>query len=421
MSRLALINIEQLVPVSGTAPKRGKLMMELNIITNGCVIIEDSIITYVGTMNDLSEDIVLNNNNGVTTKIIDCSGKTVLPGFIDSHTHFVFGGYREQEFKMRLAGESYMDILKAGGGIFSSVNMTRKAEFDELYHVGMNRLNHMLSMGVTTVEGKSGYGLDKDTELKQLKVMQELNKEHVVDIVSTFLGPHSVPSDYKGRGKEYIDFIINEVLPIVLEENLAEFADIFCEKGVFSVEESKYYLLKAKKLGLKCKIHADEIVSLGGSELAVQVGATSADHLLAVSDQGIKDLADSDTIATLLPATAFSLDEPFAKARKMIDSGCSVALASDFNPGSCPTHSIPLIISLSALKMHMTIEEIITALTINGACALNKQNEIGSLEIGKKGDMIILNKPSIDFMAYHLGMNLVEQVIKNGKIVWISK
>ncbi len=413
MSKLILKNISQLVPVDEAGPIRGKDMNLIKTIENGFVVTHNHVVVGLGSMEDYDQSLYETGD----FMVMDCLGKTVVPGFVDSHTHFVFGGYRENEFKMRLEGKSYMEIMSAGGGIASSVTATRAASAEELYDLGIERLDGMLAMGVTTLEGKSGYGLDLITELKQLQVMKELNSRHPIDLVSTFLGPHSLPPEYKGNQEAYIDFVINEVLPEVKDQDLAEFADIFCEKGVFSVEESKYYLGAAKELGFKLKVHADEIATLGGAEMAVDLGAHSADHLLAVSDQGIKDLAGGSTVATLLPATAYSLNEPFAKAREMIDSGCAVALATDFNPGSCPTYSIPLVISLAALKMKMTAKEIICALTKNGACALDRQDVAGSIEVGKKADILILSKPSIDFLPYHLGMNLVETVIKEGIVV----
>ncbi len=413
MSKLILKHISQLVPVDEPAPIRGQDMNRIRTIEDAFVVTGNHVVLGLGSMEDYDPSLYETGD----FRIMDCHGKTLVPGFVDSHTHFIFGGYRENEFKMRLEGKSYMEIMNAGGGIASSVTATRAASLEDLYDLGIERLDGMLTMGVTTVEGKSGYGLDLDTELKQLQVMKELNSYHPIDIVSTFLGPHSLPAEYKGNQEGYIDFVINEVLPEVRDQNLAEFADIFCEKGVFSVAESKYYLSAAKEFGLKLKVHADEMVTLGGTEMAVELGAHSADHLLAVSDQGIQDLAIGKTVATLLPATAYSLSEPFARARDIIDSGCALALATDFNPGSCPTYSIPLVISLAALKMRMTVKEIICALTKNGACAIDRQEVVGSIEVGKKADMLILSKPSIDFLPYHLGMNLVETVIKEGIIV----
>jgi imidazolonepropionase len=267
------------------------------------------------------------------------------------------------------------------------------------------------------VEGKSGYGLDKETELKQLRAMKRINDEHPIDVVPTFLGAHSVPPDYKGDKDAFLDYLISKVLPALKEERLAKFVDIFCEEGVFDIRQSRRYLKKAKELGFKLKLHADEIAGTGGAELGAELKAVSADHLLHASDKGIMGLAESGVIATLLPATAFCLQEDYANARKMIDSGCAVALATDFNPGSSFTNSIPLVIALASIHMQMSAAEIVSALTINGACALNKQDSIGSIEKGKQADILILEYPSINFLPYNTGMNIVKTVIKHGEII----
>ncbi|MDD4088584.1 MAG: imidazolonepropionase [Tissierellia bacterium] len=410
MNKLIIKNASELVTCKGKAPKHGKDMSDIGLIINGCVVIEDDIIVDVGT----SE--ILKNYDEKEYQIIDAANKAVMPGFIDSHTHLIFGGYRADEFSWRLKGDSYMSIMERGGGITSTVRATRNTSLDEFINLGLKRLDKILHMGVTTVEGKSGYGLDCETEIRQLQAMKKLNEMHPVDIVPTFLGPHSVLPEYKGKEDEFIQFMIDDVLPKVKEEDLAEFADIFCEKNVFTIEQSRKFLTAAKDSGLKLKIHADEMYQLGGTELAVELGCTSADHLLQASDEGIRRLSKSNTVATLLPGTAFCLKEEYARARYMIDSGCAVALATDYNPGSCFTNSIPLIIALAALHMNMTIEEIITSLTINAAAAVGKSNTTGSIEKGKKADIIILEYPSIHFLPYHAAVNIVETVIKNGKI-----
>lgn len=406
-----LIHANELVTCSGFGAKRGSEMNELGVINDGAVVIENGIITDVGKTDELYRA----NDDA---EIIDCTGKAVLPGFVDSHTHFIFGGYRPEEFSWRLKGISYMDIMLRGGGINATTIPTREASEEELAESGRKRLASMLSFGVTTVEGKSGYGLDLDTELKQLRVMKSLDNEQPVDIVRTFMGAHSVPDNYKGKPDAYIDFIIKTVLPAAAKEGLAEFCDVFCEENVFDIEQSGKLLLAAKEYGMKLKIHADEIIPLGGTELAAEVGAISADHLLHASDRGIKMLAENGVTATLLPATAFSLKEPYARARKMIDSGCAVALATDYNPGSCFTNSIPLLFALATIYMDMTIEEAVTALTINGAAAVGRAGVTGSIDTGKKADLIILEYPSYQFLHYHIGVNIVEKVIKNGKTVF---
>lgn len=411
MAKRILIHANELVTCSGFHAKKGLQMNDLGVIPDGAVVIEDGMITAVGP----TDRLLLENKEA---ERIDCTGKAVLPGFVDSHTHLVFGGYRPQEFSWRLQGVSYMDIMTRGGGINATTRATREATEKELKELGRKRLDSMLAFGVTTVEGKSGYGLDLDTEIKQLNVMKELNDEHVVDIVSTFMGAHSVPEEYLGRTDEYIDFIIGDVLPIVSKKHLAVFCDVFCEANVFSIDQSRKLLLAAKANGLKTKLHADEIIPIGGTELAAEVEAVSADHLLHASDRGIALLAEKEVVATLLPATAFSLKEPYARAREMIDRNCIVALASDFNPGSCFTNSIPLLFALATIYMNMTIEEAISALTINGAAALNLADRIGSIDVGKQADLVILEYPSYQFLHYHMGVNIVERVIKAGTIVF---
>ena len=410
---LLIKNASELVTCSGFKAKCGREMSDLHIIEDGAVYIQNGAIQMVGTTEE-----VLGQVDESDCRIVDASGKAVLPGFVDSHTHFVFGGYRAEEFSWRLRGDSYMEIMQRGGGIFNTVTATRAAPDEELTKTGLKRLDSMLSFGVTTVEGKSGYGLDRDTEIKQLEVMQALDRSHAVDVVPTFLGAHAVPNEYKGRPDDFIDYLISEVIPLVADRNLAEFCDVFCEKNVFSVAQSRRLFQNALKQGMKLKIHADEIVQLGGAELAAELGAVSADHLLQASDQGIDDLAAAGVVATLLPGTAFSLKEPYARAREMIDRDCAVALATDFNPGSCFTESIPLISSLAALHMDIRTEEVITALTINGAAALDRAAAIGSIDVGKQADIIVLEFPSYRFIPYHIGVSTVEKVIKKGNVVF---
>lgn len=409
---MIIYNASEVVTCSGFKGKAGEQMQDLKIVNNASVVVEDGIITKV-----TSDNLDLQEFASKGFAIIDATNKCVLPGFVDSHTHFVFGGYREEEYNWRLGGVSYMDIMARGGGIINSVKGTMAASKDDLIKVGIKRLNSMTSFGVTTVEGKSGYGLDLETEIKQLEVMKELNKIHSLDIITTFLGPHARPVAYKDNPDAFIDFMINEVLPIVDDRGLAEFADIFCEANIFSIEQSRRFLTAAKKRGFKIKIHADEIVQLGGAELAAELGAVSADHLLQASDAGIEAMKNAGVVATLLPCTAFSLKEHYARARKMIDSGLMVALSTDFNPGSCFCESIPLLIALATNQMGMTIEETITALTINGAAALDRADQIGSIDIGKKADLVVHEFSSYKFLPYHIGVSTVEKVIKNGVMI----
>lgn len=445
MKKMYIRHASELVTCRGKGPKRGSEMADIGLIQDGAVLLADGRIEAVGTTKELDQRLGLDLEqtdvlqpatgscsfqaaetadtriNGQPVSVLNAFGKTVLPGFVDSHTHFIFGGFRADEFSWRLKGDSYMSIMERGGGINATIRPTKEASEEELVAVGMDRLNRMAEFGVTTVEGKSGYGMDCDTELKQLRVMKELDRRHPLDVVSTFLGPHSVLPEYKGREREFLDHMLTRVMPLVREENLAEFADIFCEKNVFSIEDSEYYLNQAKKLGFRLKIHADEMYPLGGSELAARVGAVSADHLLKASDEGIRQMAEAGVISTLLPATAFCLKEEYAPARKMIDSGCAVALASDLNPGSCFTNSIPLLIALGCIYMNMSIEEVITALTINGAAAVGRADTIGSIEEGKQADILIMKYPSISYLPYHTAVSQAETVIKKGEIIFSKK
>lgn len=408
--QLLIKNAAQVVTPQGHTAIKGASMKDVKIYENASVLIEDGHIVAVGDGAEWAKTVPVD-------KQIDATGKTVLPGFVDSHTHFVFGGYRADEFLWRMEGMTYMEIMERGGGINNTMKATRNASAEELIEHSMDILEKMLAFGITTVEGKSGYGMDHDTELKQLEVMKELEQRQPVEIVRTFMGAHSIPPEYKGRNEEFLKFLVKEVMPDVKKADLAQFCDIFCEKGVFSIEESRQYLQQAKDMGFDLKIHADEIVTLGGAELGAELGCTSADHLLHASDEGIKVLANSDTVATLLPTTAFCLKEPFAPARKMIDAGCAVALATDFNPGSGFTNSVPLMIALGVIYMGMTAEEAITALTLNGAAAVGRADTIGSIEEGKQADIVILQYPSYKFLPYHTGVNIVETVIKKGKVV----
>jgi imidazolonepropionase len=415
---LIVKNASELVTCSGFTAKKGEAMSDLKIIPDGALVVKEGIIESVGTTRDILLELEKSESDLSGFDIIDAKNRAVLPGFVDSHTHFVFGGFRAEEFSWRLRGDSYMEIMNRGGGIVNTVEATRKATVEELVQSGIKRLDSMLSFGVTTVEGKSGYGLDCDTEIKQLEVMAHLNNIHYVDIAPTFLGAHAVPEAYKGKEDAFIEFMMSDVMPRVAERKLAEFCDIFCEENVFSVAQSRRLLIKAKELGLKLKLHADEIVQTGGAELAVELGAVSADHLLQASEEGIRQMAATGVVATLLPATAFSLKEPYARGRYMIDSNCAVALATDFNPGSCFTESIPLIFALATLYMDITTEEAVTALTINAAAAIDRADTIGSLDVGKHGDLAVLEYPSYKFIPYHIGISTVDQVVKKGNLVF---
>ena len=408
-----LVHAALLASPQGNSAVHGRDMGRITTIVDAAIAVEGERIVAVGT----SAELLLRYNEGDYPRI-DMSGRCIVPGFVDSHTHLVFAGYREDEFMSRLDGASYMEIMDKGGGIAKTVIQTRAASAKTLVGIGRSHLATILSMGVTTLEAKSGYGLDLDTELKQLAVQANLDAQQAIDVVSTFLGAHAIPPEFAGKEDAYIDFVIQSVLPEVIAQGVAKFCDVFCETGVFSVESSKRLLTAAKRMGLTPKIHADEMNSLGGTQLAVDLDAASADHLLAINDVSIRALANSSVVATVLPGTAFSLNKPFAPARKMIDAGCAVAIATDFNPGSCFSSSIPLAFALAGLKLGLSAEEALTALTLNGAAALGLASEIGSIEVGKIADFAVLTYPSYKFLMYHTAMNCVEWVFKRGKCVY---
>ncbi|MEK5444663.1 imidazolonepropionase [Fredinandcohnia sp. FSL W7-1320] len=406
-------NIGQLATLVSeeAGPRSKEAMSQLGIIEDGSLWIEDGMIKGVGSTQEVEQNF---KTRIETAEVIDASGYLVTPGLIDPHTHVAFGGSREREFEMRLEGVSYMEIMNEGGGIHATTRMTRQATEEEIITQTKKRLDSFLQHGVTTVEGKSGYGMDIETELKQLRIMKELQETHPIDLVPTFMGAHAVPPEYKGREEEFVDYVINEMLPIVAEEQLAEFNDVFCEKDVFTPEQSERILEAGKKYGLIPKIHADEIVSYGGAELAAKVGAISAEHLLKASENGIKEMAKAGTIACLLPATALYLREEAADGRKMIDEGVAVAISTDCNPGSSPTTSMPLVMNLACISMRMTPAEALTAATYNAACAINRQHQIGSLEIGKQADVVLWNVKNYQELQYLFGVNHVKAVWKKG-------
>ncbi|MBU0934470.1 MAG: imidazolonepropionase, partial [Spirochaetes bacterium] len=349
---LLISNIGELATPNGQDARFGADAAQLSILRNAVIAVDVERIVWIGPAEELPPI------QGPAPEVIDARGQAVIPGFVDSHTHFVFGGYRDEEFLWRAQGVPYMEIHQRGGGIANSVRATRAAGLDGLMPIGLKRLDTMLELGVTTVEGKSGYGLDLQTELLQLEVMRQLDGHQPVDIIPTFMGAHSTPAEYKGRPSEYIDYLIADVLPAVKKQGIARFCDIFCEKNVFELEDSRRYLQAARSLGFELKLHADEIERIGGAGLAAELKAASADHLLKASIDDLKAMAAAGTIATCLPLTAFVLREPYADARAMLDNGCAVALASDFNPGSCYSQSIPLAIALAVLYMKMSTEEV---------------------------------------------------------------
>ncbi len=410
---LIIKNIGHLATMRGVnKPRIKEEMNDIEILENAYVAIKDGKISYIG-QGHIIDGLVDEN-----TDVHDAKGLTVTPGLIDPHTHLVHGGSRENEFSLKISGVPYIDILKQGGGILSTVKSTKEASLDQLYYKAKKSLDIMLGYGVTTVESKSGYGLELDTEKKQLEVNKKLNESHPVDIVSTFLGAHAVPKEYKENPDRFVDIII-DMLPKV--KGLAQFCDVFCEEAVFSVEQSRKILNAAKEYGYKVKLHADEIVSIGGAELAAELGAVSADHLMAASEEGMKLMAQNGVIANILPGTSFSLMKNYADARKMIEHGVPIALSTDYNPGSCPTENIQLIMQLGSLALKMTPNEVLTAVTINAAYSVDRADEVGSIEVGKKADLVIFDAPNVEYIMYHFGINHTHSVYKEGKLVVDNK
>ena len=375
-----------------------------NSLKNCSIDIEDKIVTNIGS----------SNNNG--DFIIDCNQKLVTPGFVDAHTHPVFTNGREKEFTQRVSGKSYEEISLSGGGINSSIKGVRESNETELLDIVMGRMDEFLSLGTTTIEAKTGYGLDTESELKSLRVLDNVHNNHQIDIFPTFLGAHSIPDEFNGDADAYVNLICNEMIPAVSKQGIAKFCDVFCEVGYFDLLQSSKILKTAMKYNLTPRIHSDEFSNIGGTKLASEVQAVSADHLMEISDNDIDLLTNSDTIAILLPGTTFFLGkEKYAPARKLIDRGVHIAIASDFNPGSCHIKSMPFIIGLSCIYLGLSIEEALKAATWSGACALNEQDRIGSIEVGKQADLIIWDLDKIEQIPYNLTSAPIKNVIKAGE------
>lgn len=405
-------NIGLLATPSGITAQSGEAQGHIQLIANTYIAVRDGLIEEVGEAGSGRDW-----QGGKLDTVIDAHGLLVTPGLVDAHTHLLFAGWRQRELALKLQGLSYLDILAEGGGILHTVEKTRAASINELVEQGMKSLDVMLAHGTTTCEVKSGYGLTTEAELKSLRTVSQLGRQHAVDVVPTFMGAHAVPVEYKGRSAEYIRLLCEEMIPLVAEEHLAEFCDVFCETGVFTVDESREILECGKRYGLLPKIHAEEITALGGAELAGKVKATSAEHLIHADDNGLDAMAAAQVIAVLLPGTSFYLGEAFARAKEMISRGIAVAVASDFNPGSCPNESLQIPMNIACLKYRMTPEQVLTAATLNGAAAINRSGVTGSIEPGKLGDIVIWNAPDLNFLFYHWGVNQVRTVVKRGERV----
>ncbi len=410
---LFLKNISQLVTVAahGRPASTGAAMRDLGILTNAGVLCREGKIAWVGPMNEWRAD------SAPDVAELDASGKVVLPGFVDAHTHAMFAGSREGEFALRSAGATYQQIAEQGGGILSTMKEVRKAEKKTLKKRTAKYLNEMLRHGTTTVEIKSGYGLSPDAEIKMLEAINELKDEEIIGVIPTFLGAHAVPPEFAGRPGDYVALLIDSMIPYAGKKKLALFCDVFCETGYFDPASSERILAAGSSWGMRPKVHADELRAGGGAELAARVGAVSADHLEHVSPQGIAALRRAAVTAVLLPGVSFTLGHGYAPARTLIDEGVAVALATDFNPGSCMSFSMPLMMTIACTQMRMTPEEALTAATINGAAALGISASVGSIELGKQADLLVADVPDYRFLAYHFGMNHISTTVKNGTIL----
>lgn len=413
MSKKLFLNAKIFTPIDKGKPLSGRDQGLIQIYERGAVYSVNGIIAEVGEEDRIRELV----SDHEIDLVINCEGMCMIPGFVDPHTHMCFAERREAEFSMRLKGASYMEIHRSGGGILSSVRSLRKSEEEELFFTTLSNVESALSMGTTTVEIKSGYGLDTESELKMLRVIRRIGLETPLDVVPTFMGAHAVPEEYRNDPDRFVDLVIEEMIPEVKKQGLARFIDVFCEEGVFSVEQSQKILEAGCRAGLKAKIHADEVIDTGGAGLAAAVGAISAEHLLAASETNIVTMSEAGVIANLLPGTAYSLRKEYAPARKMIENGVPVGLASDCNPGSCFTESMPFVVGLAVMNMDMTPEESLVASTLNSAYAIDMAARVGSIEPGKQADMLLLDGDSPTILAYHAGVSPVMAVYKLGEPV----
>lgn len=410
---LIVKNIGIIATPEGTKAVSGDQQKKIKFYKDAFIAIKDGKIEKIGPMTKL-RNIDLTKED---LQIVDAEGSLVTPGLVDPHTHLIFFGWRQKELSLKLKGKSYLDILNQGGGILNTVKNTRKASLDELVENAKKSLDTMLSHGTTTCEAKSGYGLNIADEIKSLEAIRKLNDLHPIDIVPTFMGAHAVPEEYKDNPDEFVNLVCDEMIPVISERNLAEFNDVFCEKDVFDVEQSRKILEEGKRYGLTPKVHADEITPLGGAKLAAEVEAISAEHLINADNEGLEAMAKKGTIAVILPGTSLFLGANFARGKDMINLGIPVALSTDFNPGSCPTESLQIVMNLACIKYKMTPEEVLTGITLNAAAAINRSEKLGTLEKGKQADIVIWNAPDLDFVCYHFGVNLVKYVIKKGRVV----
>lgn len=405
-------NTSEVLTCAGLAPRRGAAQAEAGSITRAVVAARDGVVVFVGDESEWRREGTMTAD----AVVVDAAGGAVVPGFVDAHTHVVFAGDRRDELRRRLAGTSYAEIAAAGGGIVRSVRATREAPVEELVADTRRRLDEMLRCGTTTCEAKSGYALTLDGELKMLRALRQLAASHDVEIATTFMGAHELPTEYRTRRRAYIDLVVGGMIPAVAGEHLAEWCDVFCEDGVFTPEESCEILLAGRQAGMMLRLHADELGSSGGSRIAAQLGVRSADHLVFVDEKGADGLAAAGVVATLLPAAAFYLKlGRFAPARMLVERGVAVALATDVNPGAGFSPSMPFVLSLACFAMGLTFEEALVGATINGAYSLDRHARVGSLEPGKQMDAVVVNGPAIDLIR--IGADTIRAVVKKGRIV----
>lgn len=410
MSRLVITNIGCLATPEGKQPRAGAAQGQISLLHHAYLVCEDGYITAIGE-GEVPPELLAG------AELVDAGEKLVTPGLVDAHTHLVFGGWREHELAMKRRGVPYLEILAQGGGILATLTRTRAASEEQLAEKAGEALAEMLRLGVTTCEAKSGYGLDLENELKQLRVAKALNQQQPVELVSTYLGAHAVPGEYRDDREGYLKLMCETVIPAVAKEGLAEFCDVFCETGVFDATEAERVLRAGLAHGLRPKMHADEINAIGGTEAAGKLGAISVEHLIAATDEGIAAMAKGGCVAVCLPATSFYLSKPYARARDMIAAGVPVAAASDFNPGSCPSFNLQFVMNLACWNYGLSPEEVLSAVTLNAAAAIDRAETIGSLEVGKQADVLIWDAPNLDYIFYRFGQNLVKTVIKKGQIV----
>ena len=409
MNDVLIYNIKTIYTNNNLPPVKGGLMKDISEVNDAFILVKDGIIEKIG-----QGDYKKYQNHKV--KMFDANNSILIPGLIDSHTHLVFGGSREHEFAKKISGVDYLEILKQGGGILSTVKATQEATFEELYQQAEKSLKEMILFGVTSLEAKSGYGLNLNTEMKTLKVLKKLKENYPIDIYITYLGAHALPKEFIDKREEFINQIIKD-LEIIKEEGLADYADVFCETGVFDKDETNIILSKAKELGFKLRVHTDEIDSIGGTEVALNLKAKTIDHLMAITDEDIAKVAKTDTIANLLPSTSFFLNKEYAPARKLIDAGVALAVSSDYNPGSTPSENYQLTLQIAGNKLRMLPAEVLTAATINPAYSLDIHEKVGSIQEGKFADLLLLDCKNLDYFIYHYGINHTLHVFKNGKLI----